>query len=59
MAQLFTMPPPKPKGSYKALTEAAMIGYLTENAFKSDLTILSDEAKQFDINSNADCWVHA
>ncbi len=47
------------KGSYKALTEAAMIGYLTQDVFKEHLTILSDEAKQFDINSNAGCWVHA
>jgi hypothetical protein len=46
------------KGSYKALIEAAMIGYLTEDVFKSGLTVLSDEAKQFFINSNAACWVH-
>jgi hypothetical protein len=50
---------PYTKGSYKLLTEAAMIGYLTQDIFESDLTILSDEAKQFDINSNAGCWVHA
>jgi len=47
------------KGSYKALTEAAMVGYLTQDVFKKSLIILSDEAKQFDINSNAGCWVHA
>lgn len=47
------------KGSYKALTEAAMVGYLTQDIFKSNLIILSDQAKQFDINNNAGCWVHA
>ena len=36
-----------------------MIGYLTQDIFKTNLIILSDEAKQFDINSNAGCWVHA
>jgi len=35
-----------------------MIGYLTEDVFKPGLTVLSDEAKQFFINSNAACWVH-
>jgi len=47
------------KGAYKQLTEAAMIGYLTQDIFKDKLIILSDEAKQFDINQNAACWVHA
>ncbi len=47
------------KGAYKALTEAAMVGYLTQDIFKEALITLSDEAKQFDINSNAGCWVHA
>jgi hypothetical protein len=47
------------KGSYKALTEAAMVGYLTEDVFRRELIILSDEAKQFDLNKNAGCWVHA
>jgi len=47
------------KGAYKRLTEAAMIGYLTQDVFKDKLIILSDEAKQFDLNQNAACWVHA
>jgi transposase IS66 family protein len=50
---------PYSKGSYKALTEAAMIGYLSQDIFRDNLIILSDEAKQFDINNNAACWVHA
>lgn len=50
---------PYSKGSYKTLTEAAMIGYLSQDIFRENLLILSDEAKQFDINSNAACWVHA
>ncbi|MDQ7050153.1 MAG: transposase [Enterobacterales bacterium] len=41
------------------MTEAAMIGYLTEDVFRKKLIVLSDEAKQFDINHNAGCWVHA
>lgn len=47
------------KGSYKALTDAAMIGYLSQDVFRKNLIILSDEAKQFYINNNAACWVHA
>jgi len=47
------------KGSYKTLTEAAMIGYLSQDIFRENLLILSDEAKQFYINNNAACWVHA
>jgi len=50
---------PYSKGSYKILTEAAMIGYLSQDIFRENLMILSDEAKQFDINNNAACWVHA
>ena len=36
-----------------------MLGYLEQDIFRKPLVILSDEAKQFDLNNNAGCWVHA
>jgi len=36
-----------------------MLGYLEQDTFRKPLVVLSDEAKQFDLNNNAGCWVHA
>ena len=43
----------------KAITEGAILGFLTHTGIKSDLVILSDDAPQFDVFLHALCWVHA
>lgn len=42
-----------------AITEAALLGYLTEQGLPPQFVILSDDAGQFNILLHALCWVHA
>jgi hypothetical protein len=40
-------------------TEGALIGSILENGFNRELTIMSDDAGQFNVLLHALCWVHA
>jgi len=43
----------------KIVTEAALIGGLTTQGIPTNLSIISDGARQFNIFDHAMCWVHA
>jgi len=43
----------------KIATEGALIGSILSHSFNVDLTIVSDDAGQFNIFQHALCWVHA
>lgn len=46
-------------GQRRAVTEAAVIGAISERGLLSDTVIVSDDAGQFDVFTHALCWVHA
>lgn len=46
-------------GHRRTVTEAAVIGALTERGLMGDTVIVSDAAGQFDVFTHALCWIHA
>ena len=43
----------------KGVTEGALLGSLISHGVSSELVVLSDDARQFDVFLHALCWVHA
>ena len=46
-------------GQRRAVTEAALVGAISEHGLLSDTVIVSDDAGQFDVFTHALCWIHA
>jgi hypothetical protein len=46
-------------GQRRTVTEAAVIGAITERGLMGDTVIVSDDAGQFDVLTHALCWIHA
>ncbi len=49
----------KDKRYVQMLTEGTLLGSIKEHGFMDDITILSDDAGQFNILLHALCWIHA
>lgn len=46
-------------GRWRIVTEAALVGAITERGLMQDTVIVSDDAGQFDGFTHALCWIHA
>lgn len=46
-------------GQRRTVTEAAIVGAISERGWMGDTVIVSDDAGQFDVFTHALCWIHA